>query len=96
MLRTSVSPNIMTGGYRVNVIPSEAKAMLDVRTLPDEDPAKFLEEVRKVINDPAVEVALRAARRPPRRERPAARLRGVHDARSGDQDALQHGHAARR
>jgi acetylornithine deacetylase/succinyl-diaminopimelate desuccinylase-like protein len=57
MLRTSVSPNIMTGGYRVNVIPSEAKAMLDVRTLPDEDPAKFLDEVRKVINDPAVEVA---------------------------------------
>ena len=57
MLRTSVSPTIMTGGYRVNVIPSEAKATLDVRTLPDEDPAKFLEEVRKVINDPAVEVA---------------------------------------
>jgi acetylornithine deacetylase/succinyl-diaminopimelate desuccinylase-like protein len=57
MLRTSVSPNIMTGGYRVNVIPSEAKATLDVRTLPDEQPAKFLEEVRKVINDPAVEVA---------------------------------------
>ena len=94
MLRTSVSPNIMTGGYRVNVIPSEAKAMLDVRMLPDEDPAKFLDEVRKVINDPAVEVAYAAARRPPRRERPAPRLRGVHDARSGDQDALQHGHTA--
>jgi acetylornithine deacetylase/succinyl-diaminopimelate desuccinylase-like protein len=26
MLRTSVSPNIFTGGYRSNVIPSEAKA----------------------------------------------------------------------
>ena len=39
------------------MIPSEAKALLDVRTLPEEDPAKFLEQVKKVINDPAVEVA---------------------------------------
>jgi acetylornithine deacetylase/succinyl-diaminopimelate desuccinylase-like protein len=56
MLRTSVSPNIFTGGYRSNVIPSEAKATLDVRALPDENPAKFLEEVKRVVNDPAVEV----------------------------------------
>jgi acetylornithine deacetylase/succinyl-diaminopimelate desuccinylase-like protein len=56
MLRTWVSPNIFTGGYRSNVIPSEAKATLDVRALPDEDPAKFLEQVKQVVNDPAVEV----------------------------------------
>jgi acetylornithine deacetylase/succinyl-diaminopimelate desuccinylase-like protein len=56
MLRTSVSPNIFAGGYRSNVIPSEAKATLDVRALPDENPAKFLEEVKRVVNDPAVEV----------------------------------------
>jgi len=56
MLRTSVSPNIFTGGYRSNVIPSEAKATLDVRALPDENPAKFLEQVKQVVNDPAVEV----------------------------------------
>jgi acetylornithine deacetylase/succinyl-diaminopimelate desuccinylase-like protein len=56
MLRTSESPNIFTGGYRSNVIPSEAKATLDVRALPDENPAKFLEQVKQVVNDPAVEV----------------------------------------
>jgi acetylornithine deacetylase/succinyl-diaminopimelate desuccinylase-like protein len=56
MLRTSISPNQFNAGYRINVIPSEAKALLDVRTLPDEDPAKFLEEVKKVVNDPAVDV----------------------------------------
>ena len=56
MLRTSVSPNIFQGGYRSNVIPSEAKVTLDVRALPDEDPAKFLEQVKRVVNDPAVEV----------------------------------------
>jgi acetylornithine deacetylase/succinyl-diaminopimelate desuccinylase-like protein len=54
MLRTSISPTIISGGMRSNVIPSEARARLDVRMLPDEDPARFLEEVRRVINDPAV------------------------------------------
>ncbi len=57
MLRTSISPNIIQGGYRINVIPSEAKATLDVRVHPDDDHVAFLEQVKKVIGDPAVEVA---------------------------------------
>jgi proline-specific peptidase len=61
MLRTSVSPNIIAGGYRSNVIPSEARATLDVRMLPDEDPDGFLEQVRGVVNDPAVEVRFPSA-----------------------------------
>jgi len=56
MLHASISPNIIQGGYRSNVIPSEAKATLDVRVLPDEEPVAFLESVRRVVNDPAVEV----------------------------------------
>ena len=60
MVRTSVSPNMFSAGYRVNVIPSEATATLDVRMLPDEDPAAFLEQVKKIVNDPAVEVAFTA------------------------------------
>lgn len=55
-LRTSISPNIMTAGYRVNVIPSEAEAILDVRALPDEDIPRFMEELRALIADPAIEV----------------------------------------
>ena len=55
-LRTSISPNILKGGYRVNVIPSEAEATLDIRALPDEDIPWLLDQLRKVINDPAVEV----------------------------------------
>ena len=42
MLRSSISPTIIQGGYRVNVIPSEAKATLDVRLVPGEDTAAFL------------------------------------------------------
>jgi acetylornithine deacetylase/succinyl-diaminopimelate desuccinylase-like protein len=56
MVRTSVSPNIFTGGYRSNVIPSEAKARLDVRMVPGEDTEKLLEQIRKAVDDPAVEV----------------------------------------
>jgi acetylornithine deacetylase/succinyl-diaminopimelate desuccinylase-like protein len=56
MLRTSISPNIFQAGYRINVIPSEAKATLDVRALPDEKMPAFLEQVKKIVNDPAVEV----------------------------------------
>jgi acetylornithine deacetylase/succinyl-diaminopimelate desuccinylase-like protein len=56
MIRTSISPNVFQGGYRINVIPSEARATLDVRTHPDDDPERLLAEVRKIVNDPAIEV----------------------------------------
>jgi acetylornithine deacetylase/succinyl-diaminopimelate desuccinylase-like protein len=56
MLHTSISPNILQGGFQVNVIPSEAEATLDIRALPDENIAAFYDLMRKVINDPAVEV----------------------------------------
>jgi acetylornithine deacetylase/succinyl-diaminopimelate desuccinylase-like protein len=60
MLRTSASPNIFTAGYRVNVIPSEATATVDVRMLPDVDPQAFLEEVTRVVADPSIEVTFAA------------------------------------
>ena len=56
MVTSSLSPNIIDAGYRVNVIPSEAKATFDVRLLPGEDADKFLEAVRSIVNDPSVEV----------------------------------------
>ncbi|HEX6323523.1 MAG TPA: M20/M25/M40 family metallo-hydrolase [Vicinamibacterales bacterium] len=60
MLRSTASPNISNAGYRINVIPSEARATLDVRMLPEQDPKDFLEQVRKVVDDPAIEVAFTA------------------------------------
>jgi acetylornithine deacetylase/succinyl-diaminopimelate desuccinylase-like protein len=47
---------MISGGYRVNVIPSEVEATLDIRALPDEDMTRFLDQLRKLINDPAIEV----------------------------------------
>lgn len=66
MLRSSLSPNIFDAGYRINVIPSEARASVDFRALPDEDIPGFLNEIRRVVNDDAVEVSLGARNtRPP-------------------------------
>lgn len=56
MLRTSAVPTIIGGGFRTNVIPSQAEATIDIRALPDEDQNKFYEELRKVINDPTVKM----------------------------------------
>jgi acetylornithine deacetylase/succinyl-diaminopimelate desuccinylase-like protein len=56
MLRTSISPNMIQAGYRINVIPSEAEATLDIRALPDEDMPKFFDTLKSVINDPVVKI----------------------------------------
>jgi len=65
MLHTSISPNIIKGGYQVNVIPSEAEATLDIRALPDENIAAFYDTMRKVINDPSIELVPETANQRP-------------------------------
>ena len=62
MLRTSIVPTIIKGGFRSNVIPGDAEATLDVRAVPDEDIEALAGSLRKLINDPAVEVVPPAAR----------------------------------
>jgi acetylornithine deacetylase/succinyl-diaminopimelate desuccinylase-like protein len=56
ILRPSIAPTVMNGGFRANVIPSEASATLDIRALPDEDMPKFFEELRRIIGDSNVDV----------------------------------------
>ena len=63
-LRSSISPNIIKGGFRSNVIPGDAEATLDIRALPDEDMNEFFASLRRVIDDPAVEVIPTAPGRP--------------------------------
>ncbi|MGH9255265.1 MAG: M20/M25/M40 family metallo-hydrolase [Vicinamibacterales bacterium] len=64
LLHTTTTPTILSGGYRINVIPSEVKATIDVRTLPDDDLDAIITSLRKAVNDPAVSVewALRDTR----------------------------------
>ena len=54
MLRTSLVPTIIKGGFRSNVIPAEAEARFDVRALPDENMDQLKAQLAKLINDPAI------------------------------------------
>ena len=62
--RTSVAPTVMDAGFRRNVIPSEASAILDIRMLPDEDVEEFYAKLAKVIDDPRVEIVPEEIYRP--------------------------------
>ena len=64
VLRTSVVPTIIDAGFRRNVIPSEAKAVLDIRMLPDEDPEAFYAKLAAVIDDDRVEIVPEHVYRP--------------------------------
>ncbi|MCO4810230.1 MAG: M20/M25/M40 family metallo-hydrolase [Gammaproteobacteria bacterium] len=54
--RTSVVPTVIDAGFRRNVIPSEAKAIIDIRMLPDENVEEFYAKLAQVIDDPRVEI----------------------------------------
>lgn len=54
--RTSVTPTVVDAGFRKNVIPSEASAILDIRMLPDESVDEFYAKLSEVIDDPRVEI----------------------------------------
>jgi len=54
--RTSVTPTVVDAGFRKNVIPSEASAILDIRMLPDESVDEFYAKLSAVIDDPRVEI----------------------------------------
>jgi len=64
ILRTSVVPTVIDAGFRRNVIPSEASAILDIRMLPDEDVEGFYEDLAAVIDDPRVEIVPEPIYRP--------------------------------
>jgi len=56
MLSNTVSLTVLKAGYKTNVIPAEAIAELDCRLLPGVTPESFIGEVKKIIDDPTIEV----------------------------------------
>jgi acetylornithine deacetylase/succinyl-diaminopimelate desuccinylase-like protein len=54
MLRDSISPTMLSAGVRVNVIPAEARAMLNIRLLPGDTVDVLVGELVKLVNDPQV------------------------------------------
>jgi acetylornithine deacetylase/succinyl-diaminopimelate desuccinylase-like protein len=54
LLRDSIAPTMLSGGIRVNVIPSEARANLNIRLLPADTIGLLLAELTKLVNDPQI------------------------------------------
>ena len=58
MLRDTISPTMLTAGVRPNVIPAEARAILNIRLLPGDTIDALLGELNKLVNDPLVTLEL--------------------------------------
>ena len=54
LVRNTISPTVLEGSNKTNVIPGHARAQLDCRLLPGEDPQEFIKRLKQVVNDPNV------------------------------------------
>ncbi len=64
MIRTSISPTIIRGGYQKNVIPADAEATVDIRALPGEDPEELYSRLKRVMKEPNVDLIPHQITRP--------------------------------
>jgi len=58
MLRDSIAPTMLQAGVRVNIIPSEATANLNVRMLPGHSIDELMGQFTKIVNDPQIRFQL--------------------------------------
>ena len=72
-LRTTCVATMLEGGHARNALPQRARANVNCRILPDEDPAAIREALARVIDDPKVSVTAdgAATNSPPSPARPA-------------------------
>lgn len=74
LLRNTISPTLIHGGIRTNVIPDEARANLNVRLLPGESLAVLVGQLKKLVDDPNIEFVYENNPGP---EAPAAPMDGL-------------------
>lgn len=58
VLRNGISPTIVQGGIRTNVIPTEVSAKLNIRTLPGQSIDGVVKRLRQVVNDSMVDIVV--------------------------------------
>ena len=56
MMRTTTAATMFEGGPKDNVLPQRARAVINFRILPGDTAAQIVEHVRRVVDDPAVEI----------------------------------------
>jgi len=58
MLRDTIAPTMLQAGVRVNVVPSEATANLNIRMLPGHSIEELMGQFVKIVNDPQIKFQL--------------------------------------
>src|SRR5262245_25637746 len=58
IMRNTIAPVVVNGGFRGNVIPGSAEATINVRIVPGTDPNQIVRDFERIIDDPAVTVRL--------------------------------------
>jgi acetylornithine deacetylase/succinyl-diaminopimelate desuccinylase-like protein len=58
LVRNTISATVLEGSNKTNVIPAHARAQLDCRLLPGEDPQQFVASLEKVVNDQEVRFSI--------------------------------------
>jgi len=58
MLRDTIAPTMLQAGVRVNVVPSEATANLNIRMLPGHSIQELIGQFAKIVNDPQIRFQL--------------------------------------
>ncbi|MCC6175252.1 MAG: M20/M25/M40 family metallo-hydrolase [Chloroflexi bacterium] len=56
LLRDTISLTMLSGGYKINVLPEQAEISLDCRLLPDTDARAFVSNLAQIVDDPAIEI----------------------------------------
>jgi acetylornithine deacetylase/succinyl-diaminopimelate desuccinylase-like protein len=59
-LRNGISPTLISGGTRTNVIPTEAEATLNIRALPGESIDDIIRRMQGAVDDPSIEFRVRS------------------------------------
>ncbi|MFZ0819317.1 MAG: M20/M25/M40 family metallo-hydrolase [Candidatus Acidiferrales bacterium] len=54
MLRDTIAPTMLTAGVRANVVPSEARANLNIRLLPGDSVYDVIADMKKIADDPQI------------------------------------------
>jgi acetylornithine deacetylase/succinyl-diaminopimelate desuccinylase-like protein len=58
LIRNTIAPVIINGGFRSNVIPGSAQATINLRVVPGSDPNALLADLRRVVADSTIELSI--------------------------------------
>jgi acetylornithine deacetylase/succinyl-diaminopimelate desuccinylase-like protein len=61
-VRNTISITGIKGSDKINVIPAEASAEIDVRLLPGEEPQAFIDEIRRIVADDSIKIEILLSR----------------------------------